>query len=254
MMLKISLGFFFLNIFGHKKKQRYFVYFVMGFSTLVAIIYFPFGAFTCARLKGFPADPEVTSCPESVQTANTVTLLIFTITKILGDFAFSTLGVVALWKASLPRGTKLSASALIILGDSGAVVTAARLIVQFAIGASSDNLVHTVALTKLLILELVIGIMAANLALTRPLWHALLVKLGVSSDALYGPSQSATGMAQSKGGATKKTCNDNSDENPHGVPLGEVKKEVTIVIDEEAQTNPWPEPGPYSSAYNPVPR
>ncbi|KAG8630006.1 hypothetical protein KVT40_001625 [Elsinoe batatas] len=199
--LKISLGFFFLNIFSHKKTQRKIIYTIMALSTFFGIAYLPLGYGTCAQIKVLPG--LKTTCPAAVQTAASAVFGAFSLVTIVGDFALTLMAIRALYQAKLPLATKISACLLLVLGSAG-------------------GMAEVYAGTLLI---------AANLAMVRPLFHKMLVKFGVITSAEVTKT-GATGTLKS---GTRRTRGD-----PHGdeLLLEEIKREVVVTVAVEEEKAP----------------
>ncbi|TKX19096.1 hypothetical protein C1H76_8762 [Elsinoe australis] len=226
--LKISLGYFFLNIFSHKKKQRIAIYTIMALSILFGLAYLPLGYGTCAQIKVLPG--LKTTCPPAVQTSASVIFGIFSLITVIGDFALTGMAIVALWSAKLPTPTKVSACLLLILGSAGGVASTVRMAIVLK---KSDPVKYTQELVMLLrwiLIEIGLGIVAANLAMIRPLFHKMLVKIGVITSTEITRTGGVTGTFNKS--ATRRTIKDVQGED---LLLGEVKREVnvTVVVDSE---------------------
>ncbi|PNS15205.1 hypothetical protein CAC42_8206 [Sphaceloma murrayae] len=224
--LKISLGFFFLNIFSHKKRQRIIIYVIMGLSAFFGIAYLPLGYGTCAQLKVFPG--LKTTCPAAVQTAASVVFGIFSLITIAGDFALTLMAIVALWTAKLPVPTKVSACLLLVLGSAGGVASTVRMAIVLK---KTDPVAYTqelFLLVKWVLVEIALGIIAANLAMVRPLFHKVLVKMGV----ITSTQVTKTGVTGTAKSGTRRTRGDPTGED---LLLEEIKREVnvTVVVDSE---------------------
>lgn len=174
--IKVSLGYFFLNIFTYQRLQRTIIYTIMVSSAVLGTIYFPMASFTCAQVK--VVSGSSTDC--AIQPAATVMFIIFSAVNIASDFAFMVMAVGALFSARLPLVTKLSTIMLLCLGSAGGVASVIRLVICLtpvsAANYSKDNL----NLLKWILIELGSSVIVTNLALTKPLFHAALIKIGLS--------------------------------------------------------------------------
>ncbi|KAF2149737.1 hypothetical protein K461DRAFT_323279 [Myriangium duriaei CBS 260.36] len=175
--VKISIGYFFIHIFSHQRYKRIAIYAMMILSTLLGIAYLPLGNFSCAQFKVFPGVTK--SCPAPVQHAASILFVAFSIVNIGSDFALALMGCFALWQAKLPILTKISASLLLCLGSMGGVASTVRLAIWFTPADLAKYSQETLALVRWILIELAFSVIAANLAMIRPLFHAGLVKLGL---------------------------------------------------------------------------
>ncbi|KAF4553558.1 Hypothetical protein D9617_6g092890 [Elsinoe fawcettii] len=221
--LKFSLGFFFLKIFSHKRAQRITIYTILALHTATGLTYFAFPVFTCVQLKALQGLTD--SC--GLQSTSTAIFALFSITNIGSDFAFTGMAVVALWKAKLPVPTKISACALVLLGCVGGIASSIRLAYVLQ---PTDPLRYTQQLFDLarwVVIELAAGIIAANLAMIRPLLHAFLVKFKLIS------TQGTTEPTRQTGTKTGQRIGTHTDRNGDTFPLNEIKREVEVVVDQE---------------------
>ncbi|KAF2225416.1 hypothetical protein BDZ85DRAFT_279104 [Elsinoe ampelina] len=220
--LKFSLGFFFLRIFSHKKIQRTIIYVTLGLHTLSGLTYFAFPVFTCVQLKALQGLTD--SC--ALQSTSTAIFTIFSLMNILSDFIFTTMAVTALWKAKLPVPTKISACALVLIGCVGGVASIIRLAYVLQ---PTDPLRYTQQLFDLarwVIIELAAGILAANLAMIRPLLHDFLVRFKIIS------TQGTTEPSRHTGNRTAQR-QVHTDRNGDTFPLNEIKRGVEVIVDAE---------------------
>lgn len=220
--LKFSLGFFFLKIFSHKRTQRLVIYGILALHTTTGLAYFCFPVFTCAQLKALQGLTD--SC--AIQFASTAVFSLFSVMNIISDFVFTMMAVVALWKAKLPVPTKVSACALLLLGCVGGIASAIRLAYVLQ---PTDQLKYTQQLFDLsrwVIIEIAAGIIAANLAMIRPLLHAFLMKFKLIS------TQGTTEPTRQTGTKTTQRQT-HTDRNGDTFPLNEIKRDVEVIVDEE---------------------
>ncbi|KAF2222463.1 hypothetical protein BDZ85DRAFT_313419 [Elsinoe ampelina] len=227
--LKISLGFFFLNIFSHKKTQRKIIYTIMALSTFFGLAYLPLGYGTCAQIKVLPG--LTTTCPAAVQTAASAVFAAFSLVTILGDFALTIMAIRALYQAKLPLATKISACLLLVLGSAGGVASTVRMAVVLK---KTDPVKYTqelFLLVKWVLVEIALGVIAANLAMVRPLFHKMLVKFGV----ITSTEVTRTGVTGTLKSGTRRTRGD-----PHGdeLLLEEIKREVVVTVAVEEEKAP----------------
>lgn len=216
--LKISLGYFFLNIFSHMKIQKMMIWTVMAISTTVGVVYVAVGNLTCAQIKAIPG--LETTCPTAVQTAATVLFVIFSIITIVGDFAFALMGIFALWGATMPLPTKLSACILLALGSIGGVASTVRLAVVLEPTNFAKYTQQSFTLLRWVLIEIALGIIAANLAMVRILFQRVLARVGILSSA--GETTKA-GVPATVGSGGRRTRND---------PLtGDVEDELHFVTE-----------------------
>ncbi|KAF2149138.1 hypothetical protein K461DRAFT_316039 [Myriangium duriaei CBS 260.36] len=178
--LKVSICFFFLHVFGvAHHRQRIAVWVIMISSVLSGLVYMPLGCFTCAQFKVFPG--LVNHCPNSVQRAASICFVIFSITQIAGDIVLSLLGCHALWGANMPHPTKISAIFLLCLGSCGGVASTVRLYLFLDPANINTYTQQTMALVRCILIELGTCVIAANLAMVKPLFQAVLVRMGFIS-------------------------------------------------------------------------
>ncbi|GAM89131.1 hypothetical protein ANO11243_071660 [Dothideomycetidae sp. 11243] len=221
--IKISLGFFFINIFSHRRGHRIAIYIMMVLSTVIGLAYLPIGNFTCAQFKEFPG--MANNCPASLQRSANVLFVMFSVINIVSDFALSGMACGALWVAKLPLPTKVSAGLLLCLGSVGGVASTIRLGIWLTPADDAKYTQETLALVRWILIELAFSVVAANLAMVRPLFQAMLVKLGLMS--LIETTMGTKPATRN----TKKSIRNGS----HGEEqlMGEVKRTMTILVEEE---------------------
>lgn len=222
MMLKISLGFFFLHLFQHIRSQRLTIYLIVGASTVIGVI------LMIMTIAGCQDESVIGStsvaCSVGGQRAAAILYKAFSVITFCGDFIFSAMACYALYPAQLPRLTKISACFLILLGSSGGVASVARFI--YYVTPASNQLLHFLTLVDCLILEMSLGVIAANLAMTRPLFNKALVRLGVLSytgATKYGQT-AATNLPSTQGRKMRENIQDEE------LIFSEVRKDMTVVV------------------------
>lgn len=176
MGLKVSLGYFFLSIFTYQRVQRTIIYIIMVSSAVLGTIYFPMASFTCAQVKVVSG-----SSPDcAIQPATTTMFIIFSAVNIASDFAFMLMAVGALFSANLPLITKLSTIMLLCLGSAGGVASIIRLVICLTPVSAAKYTEDNLNLLRWILIELGFSVIVTNLALTKPLFHAALIKIGLS--------------------------------------------------------------------------
>ncbi|KAF2151821.1 hypothetical protein K461DRAFT_294701 [Myriangium duriaei CBS 260.36] len=270
--LKVSLGLFFLKIFSHKRLQKIVIWILCILTMLVGIAYFGVATFTCYELKEVPGLPE--TCP--VQPVGSAIFVAFSVISMASDYIFTGMAVVALWQAKLRLHTKLPACFLLVLGAVGGIASTIRfsLLVE---PVTVDTFTFAIFnIGKWTIIELSVGIIAANLAMTRPLLHACLVRVKGISDLTTSKTRTPTGMAtktnksiplgtvngpslpnqalQRNKGRMGRNANDDADSDLNGEAylLTDIKREVTVAVDEErlsGRHDPGMAPAHYHARY-----
>ncbi|KAF4549942.1 Hypothetical protein D9617_19g102470 [Elsinoe fawcettii] len=172
-LLKISLGLFFLDIFKAYLPQRLVVWFIMITSTLWGIAYCLFSVLSCGLLRGF--FPTANDCAVWHQYADFSRA--WSSYNAATDMIFAGISVHALWIANLRLRTKIYASALLVFGSIGGIASIIRIVVLSEAGQGAA--VYTIGLQSgyWTLVEAGIGITAANLACLRPLLRAFRDKL-----------------------------------------------------------------------------
>ncbi|KAF2152061.1 hypothetical protein K461DRAFT_322177 [Myriangium duriaei CBS 260.36] len=176
-LLKISVGYFFLYIFSQQRFHRFFIYIIMVLSTIFGVVYVPFGVFSCAQFKTYPG--QLSNCSKQIQDTASVFFVLFAVVTILGDFAFSAMGCAALWTAKLQRATKISACLLLCFGTIGGIASVVRLSL-FLLPAdnAAKEARQEMYLIRWMLVELSFSVVAANLVMTKPLFQAVMLKFG----------------------------------------------------------------------------
>ena len=225
--LKISLGFFFIHIFSHRRYYKIAIYVMMGLSTVLGLTYLPIGNFTCAQFKAFPG--IVNKCPQPLQNAASILFVMFSIVNITSDFALTLMACTALWQAKLPTPTKISAALLLCLGSMGGVASSIRLAIWFEPADIAKYTQETLALVRWILIELAFSVIAANLALTRPLFHSLMVKVGlITQIGTTNATHQSAGGARNPLPKSTRTASEGDER-----LLSDSKRGITVVVDTE---------------------
>ncbi|KAF4552822.1 Hypothetical protein D9617_9g026130 [Elsinoe fawcettii] len=236
--LKISLGFFFLKIFSHKKHHRYAIVVMCILSTITGIAYFAFASFTCTVLIQAPGSEA--QCP--IQPVANGVFYAFSVVSIASDYIFTIMAVYALWQAKLPITTKIPACTLLIMGTVGGIASTIRFSLLVKPVTPENYLTSLFDVGKWTIVEHSIGIIAANLAMTRPLLHACVMRvkgvstLGTRDRSTKNPTAgsringSRLNGSRHNGRLTDQQATENTGE---AYLLHDIKREVTVIVDEE---------------------
>ncbi|PNS15650.1 hypothetical protein CAC42_4102 [Sphaceloma murrayae] len=247
--LKISLGFFFLKIFSHKRYQRWTIFALCILSTITGIAYFAFASFTCTVLKQAPGTEL--ECP--IQPVSNGVFYAFSVVSIASDYIFTIMAIYALWQAKLPITTKLPACILLVMGTVGGIASTIRFSLLVKPVTPETYLTQLFDVGKWTIVEHSIGVIAANLAMTRPLLHAWLVRvkdLSTFGTGALSTKQPTTGsrnngsrLTHSKLSGSRlqgssyrahtETDHTAGESTGEAYLLHDIKREVTVVIDEE---------------------
>ncbi|KAF2227234.1 hypothetical protein BDZ85DRAFT_299830 [Elsinoe ampelina] len=166
--LKISLGFFFRDIFKAHRAQRMLVWFIMITSTLWGIANCLFSVFSCGLLRGF-----LVNAPDcAVWHQYGKFSIAWSSYNAATDMILAIIAVHALWIANLHTRAQIYASIVLIFGTVGGVASIVRIAVITE--ASQGLQAYTIGLKSgyWTLLEAGIGITAANLACLRPLLRA----------------------------------------------------------------------------------
>ncbi|KAG8627570.1 hypothetical protein KVT40_005053 [Elsinoe batatas] len=224
--------------FSHKKMQRYSIIALCILSTITGLAYFAFASFTCTTLIIAPGSEA--NCP--IQPVSNGVFYAFSVVSIASDYIFTLMAVYALWRAKLPVTTKLPACALLIMGTVGGIASTIRFSLLVKPVTPENYLTSIFDVGKWTIVEHSIGVIAANLAMTRPLLHACV--LGVKGVSTLGTkdqaSKNPTGGSRMGGSrmmgsrhngrSTDQQATENTGE---AYLLHDIKREVTVVVDEE---------------------
>ncbi|GAM88606.1 hypothetical protein ANO11243_066400 [Dothideomycetidae sp. 11243] len=163
-LLKVSLGAFFLRIFSVHRTQRLIIHVVVITTVVYSIVTGIFAASTCGSWSGFFASES--SCKTSRPFTGITTS--WSVLNAMGDMIFSLLSVDALRRAQMRFSTKCYASAVLVLGTAGGVASIIRICIITSHTKDRGNL-QGITGGFWTLLEMCIGITAANLACLRPL-------------------------------------------------------------------------------------
>ncbi|PNS21732.1 hypothetical protein CAC42_1586 [Sphaceloma murrayae] len=238
--LKISLGFFFLHIFSHKRVQRYFIITLVILSTITGIAYFVFLCFTCTTLLKPPG--RDLGCP--IQPYGEGVFYTFSVIAFTSDYLFTLMGMFALWKAKLPVHTKVLACFLLVIAAAGGIASTIRFALLVRPITPQNFRQSTYDVGKWTIVEHAVGVIAANLAMTRPLVSAFFKKVRGHATTLSGNKSGGThGMTGGRAGTGpgsgymrgQEASGDvrTVENNGEAYLLHEIKKEVAVNVDEE---------------------
>lgn len=169
------------------------IWLIIGLTVALGVGYLPIGNFTCAQFKVYPGVAD--TCPAPLQSAASTLFIMFSVVDIVGDFILTGLACGALWGSKLPLLTKISAGLLLCLGTLGGVASIVRLSIFLSPAIDAKYTQEMLDLVRWILIELGTGVVAANLAMIRPLFHAGLVRLGLITS-------TGTTVASRTGGVT----------------------------------------------------
>ncbi|GAM89016.1 hypothetical protein ANO11243_070500 [Dothideomycetidae sp. 11243] len=159
--VKISLGFFFLNIFTvNQKIQRGAIYGLMTVATLSGLVFAIMTEATCGILIANDV------CP--IQRAFNTVSVTWSILNAISDLAFTALAVHALWGAQLKRHIKVSAMALLGFACIGGAISLVRVVVNAGL-VTKDPVLQPLEIGRWSIIESGIYIITGCLVTLRPL-------------------------------------------------------------------------------------
>ncbi|KAF2218846.1 hypothetical protein BDZ85DRAFT_269558 [Elsinoe ampelina] len=159
------MGFFFLRILRHRAVQVAIIYALCTAIVVSGLIFYGFAVFTCAQFR------DLTSIRGQCryQLAADVTNTIFSGLNIVSGVIFVGLAVYPLIKSKMHMPTKIVASLILALGSVGCVASAVRLSLVLEPTDYTRWLAQFMYSGRWLVTEVTCGIVAANLALIRPL-------------------------------------------------------------------------------------
>ena len=168
--VKLSIGFFFLNIFTvNQKIQRGLIYGLMGFASLSGVVWAVMIMGTC----GISITDAV--CP--IQHAFDSVSITWSVLNAVSDLVFTSLAVQALWRAQLKPYVKGSAMALLGLACIGGSISIIRAVVN-AGGVTKDPSLEPLEISRWSTIEGGIYITTGCLVTLRPLlqsaWRVLM--------------------------------------------------------------------------------
>ena len=161
-LVKISLGIFFLKIFLAHRSYQIFIYVLLALSTLSGIAYLIMNIATCGIASAF--SPESCSFGSAFQYVS----VIWGFLNALTDLTFSVLSVLALRNANLKRGTKWLVSGLLVFGTIGGFASIVRVLVTLGFTGTPPE-VRALQIGRWSNIEAGICITAASLVTLRPL-------------------------------------------------------------------------------------
>lgn len=187
-MVKISIGLFFLNLFTIAFAwQRIMIYVLVSISTVFGAVYLIMTFATCGIMvqsqKTTPLRTGSDWCP--IQDAFVVISIVWSVMNAITDLAFQALSVHVLWNVKLPRATKISAIMLLVVGSIGGIASIARVVVQTPL---QDIRMSGVLLGLWSNAEAGLCITAASLITLRPLLQSCLERTNLSFSSLLGRS------------------------------------------------------------------
>ncbi|KAF4548651.1 Hypothetical protein D9617_26g078640 [Elsinoe fawcettii] len=168
-VLKLSMGFFFLRILRHHTIQTAIIYVLCATVIVSGMIFFGFATFTCAQFRDIQSIRGKCAYQKEADVSNTV----FSVLNILTGIVFVGLAVTPLVQSKMPRSTKIVASLILALGSIGCFASAVRLSLVLEPTDYMRWLPQFVNSGRWVITETTTGIVATNLALTRPLFGHL---------------------------------------------------------------------------------
>ncbi|MDV3182287.1 MAG: hypothetical protein Q8869_00190 [Candidatus Phytoplasma australasiaticum] len=168
-LLKISLGLFFLRIIT-EKWQRNIIYAGMTINTLYGITYFGICTFGCGDPSKYLLHLTLNKCI-SIKDVVIPASYVFTALNAIMDWTMALLPISTIWHLNMPKMTKFWAYLLMLLGAAGSIVS----LIRFAFVKSLEPDVMFFKNTgKLAIyshIEPGLGIVAVCFATLRPLFR-----------------------------------------------------------------------------------
>jgi len=235
-MTRVSLGFFFLTLFTHKKLYRSLIWFWIITACIFGVALLPLIGVACPVIDLGTKCARAYAQTSTFRNAKFVINVLFAISLITGDLAFVMLSFIALRHVQLPISTRISIGALLALGCVGGVFSAIDMAYTIKIYLVKPGDFTNLALTALttarwIFIEVALGIIAANLALTRPLFSWISSLVSNESFKTRHTGQSRT-LSAGRGNKTQTTMNGM---NLDSLTSGQIRKtQVTIVTDEES--------------------
>lgn len=176
LIVKISIGLFFLKLFtANFKWQRIVIYVLVGLSTTIGTAYLIMTFATCGIMVRSQATTALHTgtdwCP--IQNTFVDLSIVWSVMNAVTDVTFQALSIHVLWNAKLNLPTKISAGALLVLGSIGGVASIFRITVQTPL---QDIRLSGVLLILWSNVELGLCITAASLITLRPLFQSCLVR------------------------------------------------------------------------------
>ena len=204
-LIKVSLGYFFLRIFSVQALQRSIIWFIIVTSVVFGIVYFLMSMITCGLKASFLGTP----CKASAAYADVSR--VWSWYDGATDLVFSVLSVHTIWNAKMSRMTKFYTTLVLLLGTAGGIVSIVRIIVLTKNSTGAGSYAQGLRSGYWTQIETGMGIIAASLACLRPLLTLVKERMGLSSSARTGRSvpgksgASLHGRATSNGVTSRKT-------------------------------------------------
>ncbi|KAI4721925.1 hypothetical protein E4T48_01876 [Aureobasidium sp. EXF-10727] len=187
-LLKISLGLFFLRIIT-QKWQRNVIYAGITINTAFGLAYFGLCTFGCGDPSQYLLRTTLGQCI-SVKNVVIPASYIFTALNAVMDFTMALLPISTIWHLKMPRITKFWAHLLMLLGASGSVVSLIRFAFVESLEPGPQFFKDTGKLAFYSHIEPGVGIVAVCIATLRPLFRQCLesAKSASSTQRSRGPS------------------------------------------------------------------
>ncbi|KAG9668297.1 hypothetical protein KCU99_g6480, partial [Aureobasidium melanogenum] len=196
-LLKISLGLFFLRIIT-AKWQRNIIYAGMMIITLYGITYFGLCTFGCGDPSKYLLRISLNQCI-SIKNVVIPASYVFTALNAVMDWTMALLPISTIWHLNMPKTTKFWAYLLMLLGAAGSIVS----LIRFAFVKSLEPDVmffkNTGKLSIYSHIEPGLGIVAVCFATLRPLFRQCIegAKSVSGTHKSHGPSGKRTSITQS---------------------------------------------------------
>ncbi|KAG8624336.1 hypothetical protein KVT40_007403 [Elsinoe batatas] len=221
LVLKLSMGFFFLRILRHHTVQVAIIYALCAAIVVSGLIFYGFAVFTCAQFRDLASIRG--QC--RYQLAADVTNTIFSGLNILSGVVFVGLAVHPLIKSKMQMPTKIVASLILALGSVGCVASAVRLSLILEPTDYTRWLAQFMYSGHWLVTEVTSGIVAANLALIRPLISLIRQKLSVM---MSRRSSEASGHNSTEAAHVERATMESQKLKGQGETLAWIEKNVVL--------------------------
>ncbi|PNS17282.1 hypothetical protein CAC42_6965 [Sphaceloma murrayae] len=182
MGIKLSVGLCCLRIFQYRTVEIATIYTLFAFNIAAGLTYYVYTVFTCALFRDLAFLGGFCPAQRGADISNTV----FSAVSILTDIAFVILAVSCMIGSKLPRITRVVACLILALGSVGGVASAIRLSLVLQPTDGERWKAQSISTARWIGIEVATGMVAANLALTRPLLTVAIDRLRIFATKVTG--------------------------------------------------------------------
>lgn len=169
-VLKISLGLFFLRVFTASNWQRIIIYTMTAATTFYGLVCFIMTVGTCGASSPFFTAVASSKSTCTLHDAYSGVSTSWNILNLVTDFIYALLPIITLWNVNLPKRTKMLAGILLVFATMGGIASCIRVALLFC-WPGLTVIDRSLRASYWTIIEMGVGIVVTAAATFRPLFR-----------------------------------------------------------------------------------